>query len=273
MIRNCPEDKSEKHEDYKIAVAFFGINRSLRQTIESIERNILAPIRAIGTLKTFGHFYNLREIHNPRSGECCSLEASQHHLINFDNLIIDEPNDCLSRFDLTGLFGAKDVYLDDYKSIKNLLHQLHSLDCVTKLIHETYQPHLIIYARPDLLYHNSFENALKLAIGGADRQVYLPDWQRYGGYNDRFAICPKGSAVAYGCRANLVNTYIALRRPLYAELFLFYALHKMNITVSRLEICASRVRSDGRVEDELFSNTSVLANMFLRYKLRLKHWL
>lgn len=255
----------------KIAVAFFGINRSLKHTVRSIESNIFAPLRAIGDVKIFGHFYNLTEIDNPRSGESAKLEASQHALIDFDSLILGEPNNCLSRFDLDRIFAAKDPYLDDYKSVRNLLHQLHSLDSVTRSIQKIYQPDVVVFARPDLCYHDSFGVSMQLAIRSSAKQAFLPSWQRYGGYNDRFAICNGDSYIAYGGRANLIDTYVNSRRPLYAELFLYYALRKTHIRVSGLEITASRVRVDGRVESELFSSTGLVANTLMRYKLALKH--
>lgn len=257
----------------KIAVAFFGVARSLKYTICSIEENILAPLRALGDVKIFGHFYNLTEIYNPRSGESCKIDTSQHALINFDSIIIDEPNDCLSRFNIKEIYSARDPYLDDYKSITNLLHQLHSLDSVTKSIQESYQPDVVVFVRPDLYYHNSLQASMLLAVRSSRKRVFLPAWQSYGGYNDRCAICNNDTYVDYGSRANLVDSYIDFCKPFYSELFLYFVLRKKHIKVSRLEITASRIRGDGRVEDELFVNTYNIANVLLRYKFYIKHCL
>jgi hypothetical protein len=255
----------------KIAVAFFGINRSLKHTIRSIEANILAPLKAIGEVRVYGHFFELLEIDNPRSGEATRLESAQHELISFDSVILDKPDGCLSRFNLEKIYSAKDPYLDSYKSIKNLLHQLHSLDSVTELIRGSYEPDAVAFVRPDLYYHDSFRGPMLRALRADANSAFLPPWQTYGGYNDRFAICGAECYLAYGGRAKALNGYVGAGRPLCAELFLYYALRKARVEIFALDVPASRVRADGRMEDELFASTGRLADTLLRLKLALKH--
>lgn len=92
----------------KIAIAFFGITRSLNFTVKSIEENILSPLSDMGEVRVFGHFFKLAKINNKRSEEFIDISTSHYKLINFDGLIIEDPNLCLSRYDLKKIYSRKD---------------------------------------------------------------------------------------------------------------------------------------------------------------------
>jgi hypothetical protein len=254
----------------RVAIAFYGITRSLRYTYHSIYENVIEPLRSTSDVRVYGHFYNIKNIINVRSGELCEADSSEYKLIDFDSLLIEEPEECLDRFDLSNIFRAKDPYCDDFKSISNLLHQLNSLDKVTALIANKWEPDIVIFLRPDLIYHDSLFEAVSVIKDFSLNAIYLPRWQSWGGYNDRFAICTRKSYVAYGKRGCLVNEYIGFGKLLYSELFLRYALNKSKVNVYGLQLEASRVRADGRLVDEVFLSTGVFKNFFIRLKLLLK---
>lgn len=129
----------------------------------------------------------------------------------------------------------------------------------------------MIFLRPDLLYHSYFRPPVELAANLSKDRIFLPNWQSYGGYNDRFAICCDANYVTYGSRASLINSYIDLGKPLYSELFLHFALKERRINIDVLRVTASRVRADGRVEAELFTKKNFLLNKLFKYKLIIKN--
>ena len=53
----------------KIALAFFGLPRCSAVAFPSIERNLLAPLRAAGELRVFQHLWRQDRVFNPRTGE------------------------------------------------------------------------------------------------------------------------------------------------------------------------------------------------------------
>jgi hypothetical protein len=73
----CP--KRSKH----VALAFYGLTRSLQYTIESIKQNVMAPLSASGyTFDTYLHTYDLLEVTNARSGEAGEkLNTSEWRLL------------------------------------------------------------------------------------------------------------------------------------------------------------------------------------------------
>ena len=173
----------------RIGVCFFGITRSLKFTLPSIQENILAPAREFGDIKIYAHFFDQKNIHNPRTNEFGSLDGEEYKLLGADQLVLEEPDACLDHWNFGALQSFGDAWGDDFYSLRNLIHQLHSLNEVTKMA-ATDGADLVVFARPDLLYHDDLGRSIRKAILGRGPRVVLPCWQHWErGYNDRFAIC------------------------------------------------------------------------------------
>jgi hypothetical protein len=238
-----------------IAICYFGITRSLTHTIGSIESNLLKPCNDIGNTEIFCHFFRLDTINNPRSGESGSLALDEYTLLAPSWLQLDAPDEFLSDYPVKEIFNYGDSWGDGFKSLKNLLHQLHSLKIVTQaVLSKNFD--IVIFARPDLRYHDSIRSPLFRVIRSSYKnEVCLPDWQHWeGGFNDRFAICKGAEAIqAYGNRIDEVMDYCKIHdAPLHAEKLLKYALTKKQIPTSMMTIKASRIRFDGTLKKEIF---------------------
>ena len=187
----------------RIAICFFGITRSLSYTIGSIEQQVLEPAHKIGEVRIFAHFFNQSEIENPRSGEFGQLRENEHVLLNPDWLELEEPEQCLLQRDFEKLKAEGDFWNDEFRSIRNLVHQLHSLDSVTNEA-LNWDPDIYIFVRPDILYCDSFRKVLRQAVRAPSGTVFVPSWQHWrGGLNDRFSVCVGPDAArAYGKRVD-----------------------------------------------------------------------
>ena len=146
----------------RIGVCFFGITRSLRFTIPSIQENLLAPAREFGDVVSYAHFFDQRNICNPRTGEFGALDVEEHKLLPIDRLVLEEPDICLQTWRFDDLRTHGDAWNDNFISLRNLVHQLHSLNEVTKMAVSD-GVDLVIFARPDLQYHDSLRPALRTA--------------------------------------------------------------------------------------------------------------
>lgn len=239
----------------KIAICFFGITRSLRHTFDSIDSNVLKPCRDIGYTENFCHFFQLGEIDNPRSGERGALDLDEYTLLSPDWLQLDVPQEFLRDYPLDQITYYGDSWGDDFKSLKNLLHQLHSLKMVTQAVQSS-DVDLAIFVRPDLFYHDSIRRPLLQVMQSKhNNEVCVPDWQHWeGGLNDRFAICKGADAIqAYGHRMDDVLDYCeSMDAPLHAEKLLKYVLAKRKIPTSMMTTKASRMRFDGALKEEVF---------------------
>ena len=238
-----------------IALCFFGITRSLHHTIGSVESCVRQPCRELAQTETFCHFFRLEAIHNPRSGEFGALPQDEHTLLTPSWLQLEVPDAPLAALPLQQICAYGDSWGDEFKSLQNLLHQLHSLKRVTKAALAAGHD-FVVFARPDLLYHDAIRRPLRQVMQSArDNEVCLPDWQHWeGGFNDRFALCKGRRAIAaYGQRLDDVLDYCQRHQgPLHAEKLLRHALEQRGIPVSTMTTRASRMRFDGTLKNEVF---------------------
>ncbi len=236
--------KGRIRPDLKVAVVFFGITRALRLTLPSITQNLVDPARAIAReVRLYGHFFRQTAISNPRSGESGALDPEEYRLLALDEVELEEPGPCLELYPVDEMQAKGDIWRDDFASFRNLVHQLHSLKRVT-LMAEAFGPDIVIFARPDLLYHDSAAEHLDM-LGRAHRSfVLVPDWSQWFGHNDRFALVKGAEAVAaYGKRADRMGAYCARGKRLHSERFLKHSLTGQRVRTMHMR--ASRIRANG----------------------------
>ena len=250
---------SEPDHHTKIAICFYGITRSLPHTIESIERNIIAPCRKLGEVRVFAHFFQQDRVENKRSRENVALNLDDYKLLNADVVELEQPDLCLESYDFESLKRFGDARRDGFMSLRNLIHALHSMKRATRLAQE-WSPDVVLVVRPDLEYHESLGPYVQAAMERADDHIVIPDWQHWrGGLNDRFAIC-KGSAAtdAYAMRGDLITAYCThFKEPLHPESLVRFVLERANISVDYMPVRATRIRADGRAKNEHFEPSRV----------------
>lgn len=240
----------------KIAIGFFGVTRSLKWTLPSIRENIIAPANQLGDVRLFAHFYQQTHITNPRSGEDDPLDPEEYRLLECDEVQLEEPGHCLDEARYEWILSHGDAFHDGGKSLANLIHQLHSLQMVGRMI-TAWQPDVVVLARPDLRYHDNLGQAMRQQCSRSARYLSVPDWQWYGGVNDRLAIGSAHACQAYANRIDLIPAYLRKTGgPLPAERFLRFSLNRHGLIPIATHMTASRVRAAGRSELENFKPIS-----------------
>jgi hypothetical protein len=247
----------------RVAIAFFGITRSLTYTAESIRRNVIEPARQLADVRLFGHFYSQSEIDNPRSGESGQLRLDEHRLLCLDEVKFEAPFESIEaicnveKLSPDKIIAAGDAWNDGFKSLANLLHQLHSLRYVA-LMAEQYAPDVVCFVRPDLMYHDSFAPVINRALHAKKPALWVPDWQWWGGVNDRLAVCKGKDAIRdYGCRLQKIPAYLEqLDKPLHGESLVKFVVDSSRISLHPSCLRASRVRSNGLHVLEPFEDVS-----------------
>jgi hypothetical protein len=242
-----------------IFVCFFGITRSLRYTIGSIERNVTGPARALAPTRSYAHLYEQERAMGTRGREEGRLVRGEHQMLRLDRLELEAPGDCLETWGFERLKAHGDTWRNDFASMRNLVHQLHSLHRVTSMALED-GAEICVFCRPDLEYHDSLAPVLEAALAararGEDR-VWLPFWQPWGGRNDRFAVAAgRRAIVAYGRRVEAAERFCAERgRSLHSERLVAFALDGAGIEVETIHHRASRVRASGMRVWESFEDS------------------
>ena len=230
----------------KIAVCFRGISRSLTHNIASIRDNVISPAKEFGEVKIFTHLYDQTEIDNPRSGEKGKLNSAEYHLLNSDWLSLESPDECLGYYNFEFLKSFGDPWGDDFYSLRNVVHALHSLK-QGWLAAQAWGADAYLFLRPDMFYHQSFSRVLADIQQKKRLGLCVPLWQGWNGCNDTFAIANTTAAArCYAERIDRVNNYCQLTgKPLSAELYLLDCLKEDKIPIWFMSLKASRVRFDG----------------------------
>ena len=254
----------------KIAIAFFGIPRNSLICFPSILENIYSVLE-FDEVRSFYHFYKQDKVVSQRSGESSDLSSSNYSF--FDNMdgFLEDPDACLIKWGFENIKKFGDTWGDGYSSIRNLIHQLNSLYEVTNIIESSkYDPDVVLFIRPDLLYHQLIPGFCLLGAQKDSKSVYIPNWQWWNGLNDRFSICGKNSYRAYGKRIlDMEDFCLDNNRGVHSERLLKYSLLRHKSRVKVLNVTASRVRVSGVIVDEDFSGRRGMGKRENRLTLRL----
>jgi hypothetical protein len=233
-------------------LGFFGTVRSLRYTAGSIRDSVVEPLRRAGIpVLRAGHFNLPDMIDNPRSGECGIVaDRDETDLLDLDLRWIERQRheNIATTFEVGRAFP--DAFGDGYRSLANLCQQLRSLERLWGLLRliEPAPDDLVLLLRPDLFYLDKLDPVADLAAlrdGRAD--CLVPDWQPWGGLNDRFAFCNRKAAEVYATRIrHFIDGCVALG-GMHSEQFLQWVIRDHGLVVAPTGLRAVRVRANGQI--------------------------
>lgn len=253
----------------KVAIAYFGIPRNSPICFPSIEGNIYSRLPSFCEVRSFYHLYEPQLVSNPRSGENNYMGGDNYRVFSAMTGRIDPPGHCLKRWAIDDFKQYGDVWGDGFKSLENLLHQLNSLHEVTSMV-EPYEPDVVMYLRPDLLYLDALPAFVLPAVFARSHAAYIPNWQWWNGLNDRFSVCGRDVYRAYGKRVETALEFCReQQRGLHAERLLRFAMANAGAKLRTLDMRASRVRVAGAIVEESFSPSRSMGRRENRFALPL----
>ncbi|MDO8651964.1 MAG: hypothetical protein Q7R66_07235 [Undibacterium sp.] len=237
-----------------IILVFYGITRSLQHTYQSIFENIIQPARIEANTKTYCHFFNQKEINNPRTAEVGTLNPDEWRLLKPDVFIIDEINNESENKYIDELSRYGNAWEDSGESLRNIIRQLLSLQRITRRIQADGGADLVVFIRPDMLIHTKFPFADWLR-SIRPNTVAIPYWQWSGGLNDRLAVCGRQSYGIVGERLNQATHYCKrYKKPLHSERLLFFSLKNSTAQICTTDVRATRIRFNGESANESFEH-------------------
>jgi 16S rRNA C967 or C1407 C5-methylase (RsmB/RsmF family) len=268
-----------------VAVCFYGLTRSLKWTLPSIEKYIFAALDEQRVqYRVYLHTFTLPgdALTNARTGEngealdrdewrglcfkqgaggtAAAAAASRgvrpaKHVVESQaeylegqglSLVQDEGAGEGQGGGLHSYLRHGDHWHDGGQSVLNLLCQLRSLKQVTELWDES-DHDVAIYVRPDLRYLTPLRLD-EIERCRAERCVLMPAWQTYNGCNDRLCIGDAHAMKhAVGCRGDHVHSY-AQQERLHAEGFLRHSLERADVPWGATSMRAQRVRANGKTD-------------------------
>lgn len=239
----------------RVAVVFFGVARGIRLTEGSIRTQLYDCNRSRGvSLHIIASLNLVERITNSRTGECDDpAGAADLALLAADVDLSARQDDTTIAEPLLAAQRQSDAFDNEWVSVRNVLHQLHSLWRVRTALGATLGAFdYVLFARADLRYLDPIcvpELASRLRTPGS---IAVPAWHGFGGFNDRLALADPIAARHYLERLQLVAAFCR-EQPLHPESLLAFALQRADCRVCELPVRAQRVRANGQIVDERFS--------------------
>uniref|UniRef100_A0A7S3K597 Uncharacterized protein n=1 Tax=Aureoumbra lagunensis TaxID=44058 RepID=A0A7S3K597_9STRA len=268
----------------RIAICFWGVNRALNKTANSIYTYIIKPLEEEETIiDIFFHSYTLESVNSAWAKEHnTQLQGALDEYKQLSKI------GRVKRWEATeqGLFDKEMNYFSKYKekdsvypreTLKNLLRSLNSLKRVTNLwlfeeemrggfilfddANKNYSDNQIantisfnttrrnyydkiIYIRPDLLFKSPLDVDFLFSIPSSE--LYTPIWATYHGLNDRLAAGAPLAVLAFGYRFNFLSQYLAKGHQIHSERFLAWSVYHSKIKPAFSNFpCGVRVRHLG----------------------------
>ena len=235
----------------KVALCFFGITRSLKFTIQSIEKRIFNVLDKNNIdYDIYLHTYNHNNYENSRTKEKFNdVDNEEYKLLNPKYQHIDNQDDIKKLLDLKKYRTHKDPWpmSENYNSVDNfILAQYSKLQLVNMIKKNSINYDYIIYLRPDVYYCNALNivNFKKIS----NNNICIPNFHLYSKFNDRFAITNIKTYEIYGKIFNHLYGY-SKKNKLHSETTISRILKRNKITWTHIEFKFARVRMDGSIAD------------------------
>lgn len=235
----------------KIAFAFWGITRSLKFTIDSINNKILDIFKKNKIEYTiFMHTYKLNNYINKRTHEnIVNVDNEEYKLLNPDYIKINDQYKIKEKLNLNLYRTRRDPWNTDYNSVDNFILSMYSKKKVTKMIQNiNIKYDYIIFLRPDVEYLDNFDlNFFKFVT---NTSICIPNFHLFSQYqfNDRFCICNNETYRLYG---DIFDQLLPLSKiqPLHSETIIGSIMQNYKLQIIRIAFRFLRVRIDGRKEN------------------------
>lgn len=223
----------------KVAVLFFGLTRSLRNTYSNIKENLLDELTNNNyEYDTFIHTYILENPYiNPWSGEVVNnYDNNSYEILKPRDYILQKQALVEKKLKIYQYFAklgnwagcANNTNMKAYL-VRNMVLALHSKKKVIELFSKYKSEYdYVIITRPDQIYHTRINtHAFKLLN---ESNIIIPKEHSYHGYNDRFCIALPNIAIIYGLAFNSLKRYSELK-SIVSEVYMKDYLTYNNIVI------------------------------------------
>lgn len=244
----------------KIAIIFFGLTRSLQETLPFLKKNLFDEITACGLeYDIYLHTYILNGTYrNQWSGENISrYNNNVYKLLNAKYLLLDNQQEIEKKINfneycsLTKNWCGSNVSTPLAKYlVHNMVLALYSKKCITNLFKEHHSEYdFAIIMRPDLKLHKKINISEFMKIT-TDDNIIMPQQDVHWNGNDRFCFATNKNIIYYGTLLDPLLNY-SKNNEIAAEKYLYDMLiaKKLNI-IYRADIVYDTVRASSQNQQE-----------------------
>jgi hypothetical protein len=232
----------------KIGLAFWGLTRSLKYTIKSINEKILNILNGNNIeYKIFMHTWFVSTLYNNKRANETNiiLDNEEYKLLNPDHIEIHNQDEFKDNINFKAFRTHNDPWKTNYQTVDNFICAMFSKSRCAQLIKKSNENFdYIIFLRPDVMYLNDF-NLIFLKLVNNDN-ICIPNFALYSNFNDRFCICNMNNYLLYGDVFSKLLNY-SKHYPLHSETFYYKLITNQKININYIPFYFNRVRANGEV--------------------------
>jgi len=251
----------------KVAIGFFGLTRSLKHTISSINEKILDVLTKNNIeYDILMHTYYLTNINNVWAGEHDNslIDNEEYKLLNPKYFIQDNQDEIKKQLNLELYRTQKDPWNTNYNTLDHFILASYSKYKLTNMIEEHINEYdYVLFVRPDCLYVTELDvNYFNLLKGNT---ILTPNFGFSGQHqtNDRFAITNKQTYKIYG-RIFIHLLELSKRMSLHSETTMGLILLRLyRVNLHRINFYFHRVRMGGAVCPENFNSIYIPGDQYM----------
>lgn len=240
----------------KVALCFFGLTRSLKFTMPSIEKCIFEPLKNHGIkYNVFLHTYKVKDAYNnPRAEESnIKLDSNEYKMLKPDFYLLEDKDEVSKKLQLEKYRTHGDPWVNekqaipgDFTSIDNHILYLWSQKQLMNMVSNSKSKYThIVLCRPDVLY----QVPMKPSWFNFTDKIYIPNFGLCGNITDRFALGGPEQMIPYGNRFDDALEYSKKKR-LASEEYLIATMRKHKIKYEHVNFYFIRVRANG-IKDKM----------------------
>jgi hypothetical protein len=233
-------------EEKTVALCFWGLTRSLKYTLQSIEENIFSALKKNNVIyDIYLHTYTLSSFYvNKRAKEEGELDFNEYTLLSPNFVRIDNQDEVKKMLKLEEYRTFPDPWQTNYETADNSICASWSKFQLSSMIRESGKKYKnIIFLRPDVRFISPFNiNYLSLCT---DNIFFTPDFHQFGGLNDRFFLSTHKNGLIYGDAFLYLKMYSKVK-DIHSEKYLLFYLCCINkLKNLPIKLYFNRVRMNG----------------------------
>ena len=231
----------------KVALCFWGLTRSLKYTIHSINKYILEVFKDKNIeYKIFLHTFHFdSNYNNPRANESdIELDFDEYKLLNPDYVEIEDQDEVKTNIGMNKYRTFPDPWESDYVSVDNFICAMYSKKQVGIMVENCdINFDYIVYLRPDVKYSTYFD--IKYFSLANKYSICTPNFHLFPKMNDRFCILTVNNLKQYYSLFDEMYKY-SLTSPLHSERFQYHIINNVyKWKIYYVPFYFNRVRANG----------------------------
>jgi hypothetical protein len=232
----------------KIAICFWGLTRSLKHTIHTIQKRIFDVFKNNNIpYKIFIHTYTVNTPYtNKRANEYnIILDNDEYKILNADYISIDNQDIIKKNIDFLSYRTHKDPWNTNYKTVDNFILAMYSKKKLYKLFEDNNDGSFthFLCLRPDSRYLNDFNISWITSI--QNNEIYIPCFcYKYWKFNDR--LCLTSNINIFKLYTNIYDYMLdySKNKPLHSESIHRDIMMINNIKIKTIPFFFNRIRAN-----------------------------